>query len=153
MRLLSEQPYTPLSFITTLAAIVIAGSLIFLGALPLGAMVAGLIPDNYLSPDFPARALYENAVASITMLLCAVILAYSVYRPLVGGVILCIYSLIFGFVFNAFHLSTFLYPSRGARLFFSWSAVTVLILLLGVLFILRAKRDSGKTEKRAGAVV
>jgi hypothetical protein len=151
MRLLSEKTYTPLTFITTMAAIVVAGILVLLGAVPLGAMVAGMDVGNYLSPEFPERALSENAVASIAMLLCAVILAYSAYRPMVGGIILCVYSAIFGFVFNAFHLCTKLYPTRGAMFFPSWSAVTLLLLLLGVLFIIRAKRDAGKPGWNTGA--
>jgi hypothetical protein len=111
---------------------------IILGSL-LSALFLFLGVANLMSTAFPETALTENAVVSAVLILTAAILIYALFRPSFGGLLLCICAVPCGFVFNAFHLSHVFYPSREVGYHPFWSAITCLVLLLGVLSVIRGR--------------
>jgi hypothetical protein len=122
--------------ITIIPAVLLACLFLFLGAV------------NLISPDVPERALTENTLVGAMLILTAVALIYALFRPYSGGFFLCICAVPFGFIFNAFHLSDALYPSREVGYAPFWSAITGLVLLLGVLSVIRS-RLSRRTASEA----
>ena len=116
-----------LSVITIILAVLLVSLFLFLGVV------------NLISPDVPERALAENTLVSAMLILTAAVLIYALFRPYSGGFLLCICAVPFGFIFNAFHLSDALYPSRAVGYAAFWSAITVLVLLLGVLSVIRSR--------------
>jgi len=116
-----------LAVITIIPAVLLASFFLFLGVV------------NLISPDVPERALGENTLVCAILILTAAVLIYALFRPYSGGFFLCIYAVPFGFVFNAFHLSDALYPSRETGYAPFWSAITGLVLLLGVLSVIRGR--------------
>lgn len=148
MFMLEKKYYsTPLYVATNVPAVFLAAVFLYFSAILLGSIVAAAPVGNYASPDFPGRAASENTLVSLALLLCACALVYSIIRPLIGGVVLVASVVILGFALNAFNVSTALYPTRGAVFFPSWSAVSVLVLLLGLLFVLRGSRDKHRQEE------
>jgi hypothetical protein len=113
--------------ITIIPAVLLASFFLFLGVVSL------------ISPDVPERALAENTLVGAMLILTAAVLIYALFRPYSGGFFLCICAVPFGFIFNAFHLSNALYPSRDAGYAPFWSAITGLVLLLGVLSVIRGR--------------
>lgn len=124
--------------ITIIPAVLLASLFLFLGVVSL------------ISPDVPERALAENTLAGAMLILTAAVLIYALFRPYSGGFFLFICAVPFGFFFNAFHLSNALYPSRDAGYSHFFSAITGLILLLGVLSVIRG-RLSRRTASEAPA--
>lgn len=122
--------------ITIIPAVLLASLFLFLGVV------------NLISPDVPERALTENTLVGAMLILTAVVLIYALFRPYSGGFFLCICAVPFGFIFNAFHLSDALYPSRAVGYAHFWSAITSLVLLLGVLSVIRS-RLSRRTASEA----
>lgn len=122
--------------ITIIPAVLLASLFLFLGVV------------NLISPDVPERALAENTLVGAMLILTAVVMIYALFRPYSGGFFLCICAVPFGFVFNAFHLSDALYPSREVGYAPFWSAITGLVLLLGVLSVIRS-RLSRRTASEA----
>ena len=122
--------------ITIIPAVLLVSLFLFLGVV------------NLISPDVPERALAENTLVGAMLILTAVVLIYALFRPYSGGFFLCICAVPFGFIFNAFHLSDALYPSREVGYAPFWSAITGLVLLLGVLSVIRA-RLSRRTASEA----
>jgi len=122
--------------ITIIPAVLLVSLFLFLGVV------------NLISPDVPERALAENTLVSAMLILTAVVLIYALFRPYSGGFFLCICAVPFGFIFNAFHLSDALYPSRAVGYAPLWSAITGLVLLLGVLSVIRS-RLSRRTASEA----
>ena len=116
-----------LSVITIILAVLLVSLFLFLGVV------------NLISPDVPERALAENTLVSAMLILTAAVLIYALFRPYSGGFFLCICAVPFGFIFNAFHLSDVLYPSRRIGYDHFWSVITGLFLLLGVLFVIRGR--------------
>ena len=92
--------YTLLSVVTIIPGVLLASFFLFLGVVSL------------ISPDVPERALAENTLVGAMLILTAAVLIYALFRPYSGGFFLCICAVPFGFIFNAFHLSNALYPSR-----------------------------------------
>lgn len=127
---------TLLFVITIIPAVLLASLFLFLGVV------------NLISPDVPDRALAENTAVCVMLILTAAVLIYALFRPYSGGFALCISALPFAFIFNAFHLSKALYPSRAVGYTHFFSAVTGLVLLLGVLSIIRG-RFSRRTVSEA----
>jgi len=113
--------------ITIIPAVLLVSLFLFLGVV------------NLISPDVPERALAENTLVSAMLILTAAVLIYALFRPYSGGFLLCICAVPFGFIFNAFHLSDALYPSRAVGYAPFWSAITGLVLLLGVLSVIRSR--------------
>ncbi len=69
-------------------------------------------------------------------------LVYALSRPRSGGYLLCLWAVPLGLVFYAFRRSIFsaLYPSfTPAGYHPVFAAITGLVLLLGVLFVLRGR--------------
>lgn len=116
-----------LSVITIILAVLLVSLFLFLGVV------------NLISPDVPERALAENTLVSAMLILTAAVLIYALFRPYSGGFLLCICAVPFGFIFNAFHLSDALYPSRAVGYAPFWSAITGLVLLVGVLSVIRGR--------------
>jgi len=113
--------------ITIIPAVLLVSLFLFLGVV------------NLISPDVPERALAENTLVGAMLILTAALLIYALFRPYSGGFFLCICAVPFGFIFNAFHLSDALYPSREVGYAPFWSAITGLVLLLGVLSVIRSR--------------
>ncbi len=130
------QGHTPLLVITLIPSVLMALLFLFVGV------------SELVGPHVPESALPENTVVCVILILTAVGLIWALLRPFSGGVFLCISALPFGFTFNAFHLSEALYPSRPVGYTHFWSALTGLVLLLGVLALLRA-RDSRRPFRPA----
>ena len=122
--------------ITIIPAVLLVSLFLFLGVV------------NLISPDVPEAALAENTLVCATLILTAALLIYALFRPYSGGFFLCICALPFGFIFNAFHLSDALYPSRAVGYSPFLSAITGLVLLLGVLSVIRG-RLSRRTASEA----
>ena len=116
-----------LSVITIILAVLLVSLFLFLGVV------------NLISPDVPERALAENTLVGAMLILTAVVLIYALFRPYSGGYFLCICAVPFGFIFNAFHLSDALHPSREVGYAPFWSAITGLVLLVGVLSVIRGR--------------
>lgn len=125
MRVSHKRSY--LFVITIIPAVLLASLFLFLGVV------------NLISPDVPERALAENTLVGAMLILTAVVMIYALFRPYSGGFFLCICAVPFGFIFNAFHLSDALYPSREVGYAPFWSAITGLVLLLGVLSVIRSR--------------
>jgi hypothetical protein len=125
MRVSHQRSY--LFVITIIPAVLLASLFLFLGVV------------NLISPDVPERALAENTLVGAMLILTAVVMIYALFRPYSGGFLLCICAVPFGFIFNAFHLSDALYPSRAVGYAPFWSAITSLVLLLGVLSVIRSR--------------
>ena len=119
--------YTLLSVVTIIPGVLLASFFLFLGTV------------NLISPDVPERALAQNTLVCAMLILTAAVLIYALFRPYSGGFFLCICAVPFGFIFNAFHLSNALYPSRDVGYAHFFSAITGLVLLLGVLSVIRGR--------------
>ena len=136
MRFPQKRGYTLLFVITIIPAVLLATFFLFIGVV------------NLISPDVSEEALAENTLVSAMLILTAAVLIYALFRPYSGGFFLCICAVPFGFIFNAFHLSDALYPSRATGYAPFWSAITGLVLLLGVLSVIRG-RLSRRTASEA----
>lgn len=108
----------------------------------------GLGAITLISPDVPAEALAENAIVGLAMLATAAILVFDMFRPFSGGVLLIIWSLIFAAIFNGFHLSEYVFESRQTGYQTFWSGVTLMLVILGLLSLVRARfgRDETKPD-------
>ena len=132
--------YSLLSVITIIPAVLLASFFLFFGV------------ANLISPDVPSSYLAENTLVCAMLILTAAVMIYALFRPYSGGFFLCICALPFGFIFNAFHISDALYPSRATGYAPFWSAITVLVLLLGVLSVIRgrlSRRTASETPSQA----
>jgi hypothetical protein len=118
---------TLLFVITLIPAVLLASFFLFMGAVDL------------VQPDVPKSALAESTLVDAMLILTAAVLIYALFSPYSGGFCLCVCTVPFAFVFNAFHLSDALYPVRQTGYADFWSAVAGFILLLGVLFVLRGR--------------
>jgi len=119
--------YSLLSVITIIPAVLLASFFLFFGV------------ANLISPDVPSSYLAENTLVCAMLILTAAVMINTIFRPYSGGFFLCICVLPFGFIFNAFHISDALYPSRATGYAPLWSAITVLVLLLGVMSVIRGR--------------
>ena len=116
-----------LALITLIPAVILASFFLFIGVV------------NLVHPDVPKSALAENTLVCVMSILTAVVMIYALFRPYSGGFCLCIWTVPLAFIFNAFHLSNALHPARQTGYADFWSAVAVLILLLGVLSVIRGR--------------
>jgi len=105
----------------------------------------GLGALTLYSPDAPAGALAENAVVGIALLGTAVILIFDVYRPFSGGVLLIVWAIAFAAIFNGFHLSEYVFTTRQVGYHTCWSGVTLILVLLGLFSLARAKFDRNES--------
>ena len=99
-----ERLYTLLFVITIIPAVLLASFFLLFGV------------ANLISPDVPSSYLAENTLVCAMLILTAAVMIYTLFRPYSGGFFLCICVLPFGFIFNAFHLSDALYPSRQSAM-------------------------------------
>jgi len=113
--------------ITLIPAVLLASVFLFLAVV------------HIISPDVPEEATGEGTFVLAMLILTAAVLIFALFRPYFGGFFLCICAVPFGFIFNAFHLSNILYPSRAVGYHHFFSAITGLILLLGVLSVIRGR--------------
>ena len=127
--------YTLLSVVTIIPGVLLASFFLFFGVVTL------------VSPDVPENALAENTVVGAMLILTAAVLIYALLRPYSGGFFLCICAVPFALIFNAFHLSNVLYPSRDVGYAHFFSAITSLILLLGVLSVIRSRLSRGTASE------
>ena len=138
MRFPTIRRYSLLTVITIIPGVLLASVFLCLGVV------------NLISPDVHSSYLAENTLVCAMLILTAAVLIYALFRPYSGGFFLCICAVPFGFIFNAFHLSNALYPSRQTGYHPFWSAITGLVLLLGVLSVIRG-RLSRRTASEAPA--
>ncbi len=127
-----------LAVITIIPAVLLASFFLLFGV------------PSLISPDVSEEYLAKNTLNCAMFILTAAVLIYALFRPYSGGFFLCILAVPFGFTFNAFHLSNALYPSREAGYAPEFSAITGLVLLLGVLSVIRG-RLSRRTASEAPA--
>ena len=127
MRFPHKRLCTLLSVITIIPAVLLASFFLFFGV------------ANLISPDVPSSYLAENTLVCAMLILTAAVLIYALFRPYSGGFFLCICAVPFALIFNAFHLSNVLYPSRDVGYAHFFSAITGLVLLLGVLSVIRGR--------------
>ena len=80
-------------------------------------------------PDVPDQYLAQNTRNSLTLILTAVVLIYTLFRPYSGGIILCISAILISYVFS-FH------PI--------WITFGAIVLLIGVLSIIRSRLSQRK---------
>ena len=111
---------------------IVLNLLLAIPALGLGVM-------TLFSPYVPAGALSENAIAGIALLGTAAILFFDLYKPFLGGVLLISWAVVFAAVFNGFHLSEYIFSTRQVGYQTFWSGITVLLLVLGLFSLVRAK--------------
>ena len=129
--------------ITVIPALLLASVFLFWGV------------HSLLYPFVPAELLARNALLCAVLVLTAAILIYALFRPRLGGYLLCIWAVPLGLVLYAFRLSIFgaLYPSfTPAGYLPVFAAITGLFLLLGVLFVVR-DRLARRPASRAPAHV
>ncbi len=134
MRVAHKWLHPLLLVITTIPAILMASVLLFWGV------------NSLVNPFVPQELLAENILVCAVLILTAVLLIYALFRPYSGGLLLCIWAVPFGFVLYVFRLSisSALYPSRQAGYHPIFAAITGLVLLLGLLFVMR-----GRLSRRA----
>ena len=118
-----------------LRAALTLGPAVLLGAglLALGVLVVA-------SPGVPQGALAENTVVGVTLMTTGVALAATAWRPYAAGWLTCGVAVPFGLVFNAFHLSTVLMPARPVGYHPFYSAMMLIVVLLGGAAVLRGRR-------------
>jgi hypothetical protein len=134
MRVPHKPLYTLLLVITTIPAALMAAVFLFWGV------------HSLLNPFVPEQLLAENTLVCAVLILTAAVLIYALFRPYWGGLLLCIWAVPFGFILYAFRLSIWraLYPSWEAGYHPIFAAISGLVLLLGVLFVIR-----GRLSRRA----
>lgn len=140
MRFPHKPRHTLLLVITIIPAVLLASVFLFWGV------------HSLANPFVSERLRAENTGICAALILTAAILAYALFRPYSGGFLLCIWAVPFGFILNAFRLSIWsaLYPSWEVGYHPIFSAITCLVLLLGVLFVIRG-RLSRRTASEAPA--
>jgi len=113
--------------ITAIPAVLLASVFLFWGV------------HSLLYPFVPGELLAESALVSAALVLTAAILVYALFRPRLGGYLLAIWAVPLGFTFYAFRRSIWsaLYPTWAVGYHPVFAAITGLVLLLGVLFVLR----------------
>jgi len=94
---------------------------------------------SLVSPSVPAEVAVENTMVGVALLATAAVLIYDVFRAFSGGVLLLVWAVVFSSVFNGFHLSEALMRSRPVGYHPFWSAVTALLLALGLMSLWRAR--------------
>jgi hypothetical protein len=134
MRTTIRRFHKPLLILMLIVEVVLAFFFLFIGV------------AAFVSPNVPMEALTENILVGSILILCAAVLIYAFFRPYWGGLFLCICAVPFGFIFNAFHVSHALYPSREVGYHPFWSAMTGLILLVGVLSVIRGRLRRRKVD-------
>lgn len=126
-----------LSVITIIPAVMLATLFLFLGAFAL------------IWPDVPEEALTENAFVGGILILNAAALIFALFRPYSGGFFVFFCAVPFAFIFNAFHLSKTLYPSRAVGYAPFYSVITSLIIVLGVLSVVRGSLSRAAASEDA----
>jgi hypothetical protein len=129
MRFPHKRLHTLLLVITIVSAVLLASAFLFWGV------------HSLLNPFVPEELLAENTLVCAALVLTAAALVYALFRPYSGGFLLCIWAVPFGFILHAFRLSIFsaLYPSWEAGYHPIFAAITGLVLLLGLLFVIRGR--------------
>lgn len=97
---------------------------------------------NLLSPNVPVETGTENTIVGAALLATAALLIYDVFKVFSGGVLLLVWAVGFSAVFNAFHASEALMQWRPVGYHPFWSALTVLLVALGLLSLWRAKLNA-----------
>jgi hypothetical protein len=140
MRFTHRRLHTLLLIITIIPAVLLASLFLFWGV------------HSLLNPFVPEELLTQNALVCAVLILTAAVLIYALFRPYWGGFLLCIWAVPFGFILHAFRRSLFgaLYPSWEVGYDPIFAAITGLVLLLGVLFVIRG-RLSRRTASQAPA--
>jgi hypothetical protein len=107
---------------------------------------------SLLTPFVPQELLRENALVCAVLILTAAVLIYALFRPYWGGILPFFWALPFGFVLHAFRLALFRaqYPSMEVGYRPIFAAISGLVLLLGVLFVIRGRLASfgGRAQTR-----
>ena len=138
MRFPHKRLHTLLLVITIIPAVLLASVFLFWGV------------HSLLNPFVPEELLAQNTLVCAVLILTAAFLIYALFRPYSGGFFLCIWAVPFGFILYAFSrsLSNALYPSWEFGYHAIFAAITGLVLLLGVLFVIRG-RLSRRTASEA----
>lgn len=129
-----------LAIITAIPAVLLAAILLFWGV------------HSLINPFVPAELLGQNAVLCAVLILTAAMLVYALFRPYAGGLVLCLWAVPFGLILHAFRVSIWsaLYPAWAIGYHPVFAAISGLVLLLGVLFVVRGSRGR-RTAVPSGA--
>ena len=129
MRIPPKRLVTVLLVITTIPAILLASVFLYWGV------------HSLLKPFVPQELLTENVLVCAALILTAAALVYALFRPHSGGVLVCIWAVPFGLILNAFRRSIWsgLDPSWQVGYHPVFAAISGLVLLLGVLFVIRGR--------------
>jgi hypothetical protein len=136
MRFPHKRLRTLLLVITIIPAVLLASVFLFWGV------------HSLFNPFVPEELLAENALVCAVLILTAAAMIYALFRPYSGGFFLCIWAVPFGLILHAFRLSLFsaLYPSWQVGYDPIFGAISGLVLLLGLLFVIR-----GRLSRRAAS--
>ena len=140
MRFPHKRLHTLLLVITIIPAVLLASVFLFWGL------------HSLFNPFVAEELLAENTLVCAVLILTAAVLICALFRPYSGGVFLCIWAVPFGLILNAFRLSlsNAPYPSREVGYAPIFAAISGLVLLLGVLFVIRG-RLSRRTASEGAA--
>lgn len=120
-----------LVWITTLPAVLLTALFLFWGV------------HSLLYPFVGGQGPLANALASGALILTAVLLVVALFRPATGGVALCLWAVVFGWMLYSFRLSTLGAAYRslpwGTALHSLTLWLVAAMLFLGMLFILRGR--------------
>lgn len=113
-------------------------------ALPVLLLAVGLLLLGLLAvpgSEVPAGTRAESWLVSATFLVTGGALAATLWWPTAGGWLTCVAAVLFGVVLNAFRLSTLIMPARPVGYSPFFSIVMTLVMVLGVLSIVRGRRQ------------
>ena len=132
--------HTLLLVISAIPAVLLASVFLFWGV------------HSLLNPFVPQELLAENTLVCAALILTAAVLVYALFRPYWGGLFLCIWAVPFGLTLHAFRfsISNALYPSMEVGYHPVFAAISGLILLLGVLFVIRGRLSRAAASEASG---
>lgn len=110
-----------LSVITIVLGVLMASFLLLFGV------------ANLIKPDVPYSYLDQNSRVCVMFILTGLVIIYAILRPYSGGILLCIFALIFFIIIIV-------------------NPVAVPVILIGILSIIRGRFNRRKILKRADQI-
>jgi len=114
-------PSRVLSVITIVLGVLMASFLLLFGV------------ANLIKPDVPYSYLDQNTRVCVMFILTGLVIIYAILRPYSGGILLCIFALIFFIIIIV-------------------NPVAVPVILIGILSIIRGRFNRRKILKRADQI-
>ena len=87
-----------------------------------------------INPEVPESYINQNTRICIMMIVTGVVAAYAIFRPLTGGVLLCICACGLGYIFHGFF----------------HNPMTPAVMLIGAFFIFAGYRSRRKPREESG---